>query len=96
MRVKYLVIPILSRYSCRMTIQQTVEIPASHRLVIDVPREVPAGQAILSFAPPSAGPGKNPRQGWAEAFATMRRNGEDALLVPDALENESFDREWDW
>jgi hypothetical protein len=33
-----------------MTIQQTVEIPASHRLTIDVPREVPAGKAsILLF-----------------------------------------------
>ena len=26
-----------------MTITQTVEIPASHRLIIDIPREVPAG-----------------------------------------------------
>jgi hypothetical protein len=34
-----------------MTIEQTVEIPASHRLVIDVPREVPAGTAILAFTP---------------------------------------------
>jgi hypothetical protein len=34
-----------------MTIEQTVEIPADHRLVIDVPREVPAGTAILTFTP---------------------------------------------
>jgi hypothetical protein len=34
----------------RMTIQQTVEIPANHRLTIDVPQEVPAGKAnILLF-----------------------------------------------
>jgi hypothetical protein len=34
----------------RMAIQQTVEIPASHRLTIDVPQEVPAGKAsILLF-----------------------------------------------
>ena len=32
-----------------MTITQTVEIPASHRLVIDVPREVPEGKAVLAF-----------------------------------------------
>jgi hypothetical protein len=33
-----------------MTIQQTVEIPVSHRLTIDVPQEVPAGKAsILLF-----------------------------------------------
>jgi hypothetical protein len=38
-----------------MTIKQTVEIPASHRLFIDVPREIPAGPVILSFTPaPSA------------------------------------------
>jgi hypothetical protein len=32
-----------------MTITQTVDIPESHRLVIDVPREVPEGRAILTF-----------------------------------------------
>jgi hypothetical protein len=35
-----------------MTITQTVDIPANHRLVIDVPREVPAGPAVLVFKPP--------------------------------------------
>jgi hypothetical protein len=34
-----------------MTITQAVEIPANHRLTIDVPREVPEGRAILVFAP---------------------------------------------
>ena len=34
-----------------MTIEQTVEIPANHRLVIDVPREVPAGKAVITFTP---------------------------------------------
>jgi hypothetical protein len=34
-----------------MTITQTVEIPASHRLTIDVPREVPAGAVVLTFTP---------------------------------------------
>ena len=38
-----------------MTITQTVDIPASHRLVIDVPREVPQGPVILTFTP-VAGP----------------------------------------
>jgi len=37
-----------------MNITQTVEIPASHRLVIDVPREIPAGQVIITFTPVSA------------------------------------------
>jgi len=34
-----------------MTLTQTVEIPASHRLTIDVPREIPEGQVILTFTP---------------------------------------------
>jgi hypothetical protein len=34
-----------------MTITQTVDIPESHRLTIDVPREVPAGRSILIFKP---------------------------------------------
>jgi hypothetical protein len=34
-----------------MSITQTVEIPVSHRLVIDVPREVPVGRTILTFTP---------------------------------------------
>jgi hypothetical protein len=32
-----------------MTIEQTVEIPENHRLTIDVPREIPAGRAVLTF-----------------------------------------------
>ncbi|GHV28550.1 hypothetical protein AGMMS4952_12500 [Spirochaetia bacterium] len=38
-----------------MTIEQTVELPASHRLVLDVPREIPAGPIILTFTPVPAG-----------------------------------------
>ena len=34
-----------------MSVTQAVEIPANHRLTIDVPREVPAGPVILTFTP---------------------------------------------
>jgi hypothetical protein len=34
-----------------MTIEQTVEIPADHRLVLEVPQEVPAGKAVIAFTP---------------------------------------------
>jgi hypothetical protein len=34
-----------------MTITQTVEIPDSHRLTIDVPSEIPAGPTVLAFTP---------------------------------------------
>ena len=34
-----------------MRVTQTVDIPVSHRLTIDVPGEVPAGRAIITFTP---------------------------------------------
>jgi len=37
-----------------MSVTQTVEIPADHRLTIDVPREIPMGRTILTFTPASA------------------------------------------
>jgi hypothetical protein len=43
-----------------MSVTQTVEVPASHRLTIDVPREIPAGPVILTFTPKSGGFGSNP------------------------------------
>ena len=36
-----------------MTITQTVDVPKSRRLVIDVPREIPEGKVILTFNPAS-------------------------------------------
>ena len=37
-----------------MTIEQTVGIPVSHRLTIDVPFEIPAGPVVLTFTPKTA------------------------------------------
>ena len=34
-----------------MTVTQTITVPDSHRLTINVPREVPAGPVILTFTP---------------------------------------------
>ena len=34
-----------------MSVTQTVDIPASHKLTIDVPSEVPAGKATITFTP---------------------------------------------
>ena len=34
-----------------MTVTQTVDIPASRRLTIEVPREIPAGRTIIAFTP---------------------------------------------
>jgi hypothetical protein len=40
-----------SCYIYSMSVTQTVEIPASRRLVIDVPNEVPLGSVVLTFTP---------------------------------------------
>jgi len=37
-----------------MTVTQTVDIPASRRLIIDVPSEVPTGRAVFSLTPAAA------------------------------------------
>jgi len=34
-----------------MSITQTVEVPVSHKLTIDVPHEIPAGPVIITFTP---------------------------------------------
>jgi len=39
-----------------MSVTQTVEVPASHRLTIDVPREIPAGKTVLIFKPVTEAP----------------------------------------
>jgi len=37
---------------------------------------------------------KRPRQGWDEAFAKMSEDKADKLLLPDNIDNETF--EWVW
>ncbi|MDR0495531.1 MAG: hypothetical protein LBG95_07880 [Treponema sp.] len=34
-----------------MTIEQTIEVPASHRITLDIPPQIPAGKVILAFTP---------------------------------------------
>ena len=45
-----------------MTITQTVDVPASRRLTIEVPREIPPGQVILTFTPKAAEQDKKERE----------------------------------
>jgi antitoxin MazE len=37
---------------------------------------------------------KKPRQGWNEAFAKMSNDKADKLLLPEDIDDETF--EWDW
>jgi hypothetical protein len=41
-----------------MTIEQIVDVPATRRLIVDVPQEIPLGRTILAFTP--APPGEQP------------------------------------
>jgi hypothetical protein len=43
-----------------MTVTQTIDIPADHRVTIDVPGEIPAGKAIVTFTA-AAGEAKKER-----------------------------------
>jgi hypothetical protein len=67
---------LIEYFSC-MTIEQTVEIPASHLLTVEVPREIPAGKAILTFTAAPAGdevlPGEARGQSRNEAFRRALR-----------------------
>ena len=56
-----------------MSITQTVEIPVNHRLIIDVPPEVPAGQAKIYFFPVSAG---KERMSEEQEMELINRNAE--------------------
>ena len=39
-------------------------------------------------------PIKTPRQGWAEAFKIMHKEGDDSLLIPEEIDNEILE-DWD-
>jgi hypothetical protein len=54
-----------------MSVTQTVEIPANHRLTIDVPPEVPAGSVILTYTPNEA-PKSGKRGGFGCAKGQFR------------------------
>ena len=71
-----------------MTITQTVDIPESRRLVIDVPPEIPAGRTVLAFTPAvdqrSVGerlPGGSPRT-TAEAIQMEENRASDPNRKP--------------
>jgi len=67
-----------------MSITQTVEIPVNHRLTIDVPPEVPAGQAEIRFFPASAGKERMSKEREIELFRLhadeLNAEAEDVLL----------------
>ena len=59
-----------------MSITQTVEIPASRRLTVDVPLEVPTGPVIISFRP-AAAPSARPRMTETEEAEYFRLHADE-------------------
>jgi hypothetical protein len=60
-------------YGCLMVVEQTVEIPVSRRLIIEVPPEVPVGRTILTFTPAPEIPAAAKGQSKNEAFRNALR-----------------------
>jgi hypothetical protein len=77
-----------------MSVTQTVEIPASRRLTIDVPREIPVGRAVLVFTPASVIREKMPEAQEMELIKAnaewLNREAEDTLAYQnlDAFEED--------
>jgi hypothetical protein len=78
-----------------MSITQTVEIPADHRLTIEVPREIPAGRAILTFTSSVAdhnrwlrGCCKNQPGGSVDDFLTHCRSDKEQELAIEKRQEE--------
>ena len=71
-----------------MAITQTVTIPANHRLIIDVPHEVPAGPVILTFTPAPKAPAMSAEQEM-ELFRLhadeLNAEAEDVLLYQNPI-----------
>lgn len=62
-----------------MTLTQTVNIPADHRLTIDVPHEVPIGRAVLSLTTTAA---QTPARTAAEALYLATERAADPNRKP--------------
>jgi hypothetical protein len=71
-----------------MTITQTVEIPASRRITLDIPPEFPQGKAILTFASVPAPAAVPAAEAEARDIELINRNAE--RLNREALDVLSF------
>jgi len=69
-----------------MAITQTVEVPADRRITLEVPREVPTGQVVLTFSQTKGD--KKPRMTEAEEKEWINDNIE--WLNEEAMVNLSF------
>jgi hypothetical protein len=75
-----------------MTITQTVDILADHRIMLEVPREVPPGKTILAFTPVSAVKERISEEWEVELFRLhadeLNAEAEDVLLYQIPIDRE--------
>ncbi|MDR2591194.1 MAG: hypothetical protein LBC59_00095 [Chitinispirillales bacterium] len=79
-----------------MTVTQTVRIPASRKLIIDVPPEIPEGVATLTFASVEAEPQNRASVGEDPIFQLYgRHKGIPGASVDDFLARCREDKEYE-
>ena len=61
------------------SIQQIIEIPEDHRLIIDVPCEIPAGKTVITFTPAETEPKKVSVFGCAKGQFKMAKDFNEPL-----------------
>jgi hypothetical protein len=67
-----------------IALQQTIDVPASRRITLDVPKEIPEGKVKVTFIPLSAGRAK-PRLASEEALDRLSGMFEGSKFTVDAL-----------
>jgi hypothetical protein len=76
-----------------MTIEQTIDVPASRRLILDVPPEIPTGKVILTFTPAKEA---NPNESLEQLTAELRVLCKDSALTTERfleMRSEDFELE---
>jgi hypothetical protein len=73
-----------------MVIEQTVEIPVSHRVYIEVPPYIPEGKATIKFSVIPSGPSARKAASWRSFRGIFKDSGD---TVAGFLERMRADRE---
>jgi hypothetical protein len=73
-----------------MVIEQTVEIPANHRVSIEVPSFIPEGKATIKFSVIPSGSPPRKAKSWRSFRGIFKDSGD---TVADFLERMRADRE---
>ena len=68
-----------------MTIEQTIEVPASHRVFLDLPLELPVGKARITITPQVEKPAAN-AYGTIENLRGLAKRMGSTLTVENFLE----------